>query len=107
MLDIEDFSCKRFLNDKKLCVRFSEKWTYLEVLNVCRNKLKALPPQLCKLEHVRRLYLNENELDFDGIPSGIGKLGALEVFSAAYNKLEMIPEGLCRQVFFSKCFYFL
>ncbi|KAB7507509.1 Protein flightless-1 [Armadillidium nasatum] len=45
---------------------------------------------------MRRLFLNENELDFDGIPSGIGKLGKLEVFSAAHNKLEMIPEGLCR-----------
>jgi len=35
-------------------------------------------------------------LDFEGIPSGIGKLNNLEVFSAANNQLEMIPEGLCR-----------
>lgn len=40
--------------------------------------------------------MDENELDFEGIPSGIGKLSALEVFSASSNHLEMIPEGLCR-----------
>jgi len=42
------------------------------------------------------LYVNYNKLDFDGIPSGIGKLSAMEVFSACGNLLEMIPEGLCR-----------
>lgn len=40
--------------------------------------------------------MNENQLDFEGIPSGIGKLGSLEIFSASHNQLEMIPEGLCR-----------
>lgn len=40
--------------------------------------------------------MDDNKLDFEGIPSGIGKLGSLEVFSAANNVLEMIPEGLCR-----------
>lgn len=45
---------------------------------------------------LRRLYLNDNQLDFEGIPSGIGKLSSLQVFSAANNRLEMIPEGLCR-----------
>lgn len=47
---------------------------------------------------LRRLYVNYNRLDFEGIPSGIGKLGALEVFSASNNQLEMIPEGLCRYI---------
>lgn len=73
-----------------------ESWSKLEVLNICRNRVSTLPSQLCRLEHVRRLMLNENHLSFEGVPSGIGKLGRLEVFSAAYNKLEMIPEGLCR-----------
>ncbi|RZF40467.1 hypothetical protein LSTR_LSTR000346 [Laodelphax striatellus] len=73
-----------------------EVWQQLETLNLCRNKLKCLPASLCKLTSLRRLYLNQNNLDFEGIPSGIGKLSALEVFSAAANQLEMIPEGLCR-----------
>lgn len=73
-----------------------ELWQKLETLNLSRNKLVSLPASLCKLFAIRRLYVNDNQLDFEGIPSGIGKLGNLEVFSASNNQLEMIPEGLCR-----------
>ncbi|KAJ8955152.1 hypothetical protein NQ318_009045 [Aromia moschata] len=73
-----------------------EMWQKLETLNLSYNKLTSLPACLCKLSALRRLYLNDNQLDFEGIPSGIGKLGNLEIFSAANNHLEMIPEGLCR-----------
>ncbi|OAD58387.1 Protein flightless-1 [Eufriesea mexicana] len=73
-----------------------ELWVKLETLNICRNKLSAIPASLCKIVTLRRLYLNDNRLDFEGIPSGIGKLSSLQVFSAANNHLEMIPEGLCR-----------
>lgn len=79
-----------------ICLPLSEMWTHLEVLNLCDNQLTALPASLCKLSVLRRLYLNDNKLDFEGIPSGVGKLGSLEVFSASNNQLEMIPEGLCR-----------
>nr|XP_053630930.1 protein flightless-1 homolog [Cherax quadricarinatus] len=75
-----------------------ENWSKLEVLNMCRNQLTALPLQICKLETLRRLMVNENQLDFEGIPSGIGKIVGLEMFAAAHNRLEMIPEGLCRYV---------
>lgn len=68
----------------------------LETLNLSRNEIIALPQTLCKLSQLRRLYVNDNQLNFDGIPSGIGKLGNLEIFSASNNHLEMIPEGLCR-----------
>ncbi|XP_025833718.1 protein flightless-1 [Agrilus planipennis] len=73
-----------------------ELWQKLQTLNLSHNKLKSLPASLCKITTLRRLYVNDNEIDFEGIPSGIGKLGLLEIFSAAYNQLEMIPEGLCR-----------
>lgn len=78
---------------------------------MCRNELTALPSQICKLESLRRLMVNENKLDFEGIPSGIGKIVGLEVFSAAHNRLEMIPEGLCRysreeHVCVFSCFFF-
>lgn len=68
----------------------------LETLNLSRNEIHLLPVTLCKLGKLRKLYVNDNNLNFDGIPSGIGKLGSLEIFSASNNKLEMIPEGLCR-----------
>jgi len=68
----------------------------MKTLNLCRNKLTALPASLCKITTLKHLYVNDNALDFEGIPSGIGKLSNLEVFSAANNQLEMIPEGLCR-----------
>lgn len=68
----------------------------LETLNLSRNELATLPPAICKLPKLRQLHVNDNLLNFDGIPSGIGKLGSLEIFSAANNQLELIPEGLCR-----------
>lgn len=76
-----------------------EIWQKLETLNLSYNKLKSLPSTICKIATLRRLFVNNNELDFQGIPSGIGKLGRLEIFSAAHNQLEMIPEGLCRLLF--------
>ncbi|XP_055907906.1 protein flightless-1 [Eupeodes corollae] len=73
-----------------------EFWQKLETLNLSRNQLTALPSAICKLMNLRRLYLNDNKLDFEGIPSGVGKLCSMEVFSASNNRLEMVPEGLCR-----------
>lgn len=68
----------------------------LVVLNLSRNKLLSLPAALCKLQHLKKLYVNSNYLNFVGIPAGIGKLGELEIFSASDNRLETLPEGLCR-----------
>ncbi|CAG9864201.1 unnamed protein product [Phyllotreta striolata] len=73
-----------------------EMWQKLETLNLSHNRISSLPASLCKLAALRRLYINDNKLDFEGIPSGIGKLSSLELFSAANNRIEMIPEGLCR-----------
>lgn len=56
----------------------------------------SLQSAICKLTKLKKLYLNSNKLDFDGLPSGIGKLTSLEEFMAANNNLELIPESLCR-----------
>nr|XP_025042164.1 protein flightless-1 homolog [Pelodiscus sinensis] len=74
-----------------LCI---DQWTQLETLNLSRNLLTSLPSAICKLIKLKKLYLNSNKLDFDGIPSGIGKLASLEEFMAANNNLELIPESL-------------
>jgi len=73
-----------------------EQWAVLETLILSRNSIASLPSGLCKLTKLRKLYVCDNKLDFEGIPAGIGKLSSLEVFSAADNNLEMVREGLCR-----------
>ena len=80
----------------KIPDELGEMLTKLETLNLSGNKLKSLPQSICKLCNLRRLYLNDNQLDFAGLPSGIGKLRHLEVFMAARNNLELIPEGVFR-----------
>ncbi|XP_072273548.1 protein flightless-1 homolog [Pyxicephalus adspersus] len=81
------------INELSLCI---DQWTQLETLNLSRNQLTSLPSAICKLSKLKKLYLNSNKLDFDGIPSGIGKLASLEEFMASNNNLELIPESLCR-----------
>ena len=51
---------------------------------------------LTRLECLRKLFVNENQLTFEGIPAGIGKLGELQSFLAAGNRLATIPEGISR-----------
>lgn len=51
---------------------------------------------ICKLSKMKKLYVNSNKIDFDGLPSGVGKLSNLVEFMAANNNLELVPEGLCR-----------
>lgn len=79
-----------------MCCIFADTWTKLEYLNVSRNQLTALPSSITRITSLKKIYVNSNQLYFEGIPAGIGKLHNLEVFSASYNNLEMIPEGLCR-----------
>ncbi|GAV08468.1 hypothetical protein RvY_18151 [Ramazzottius varieornatus] len=71
-------------------------WQMLLTLNVSGNKLKALPQSISKCTALKRLYVNDNQLDFSGIPPSIGRLDSLEVFMAADNQIEMVPEGLLR-----------
>ncbi|XP_062999669.1 protein flightless-1 homolog [Elgaria multicarinata webbii] len=81
------------ISELSLCI---DQWTQLETLNLSRNQINSLPSAVCKMTKLKKLYLNSNKLDFDGIPSGIGKLASLEEFMAANNNLELIPESLCR-----------
>ncbi|KAM4697985.1 protein flightless-1 homolog [Rhinophrynus dorsalis] len=85
--------CSNQISELSLCI---DQWSQLETLNLSRNLLTSLPSAICKLAKLKKLYLNSNKLDFDGIPSGIGKLCNLEEFMASNNNLELIPESLCR-----------
>ncbi|XP_021103247.1 protein flightless-1 homolog isoform X2 [Heterocephalus glaber] len=81
------------IEELSLCI---DQWVHVETLNLSRNQLTSLPSAICKLTKLKKLYLNSNKLDFDGLPSGIGKVASLEEFMAANNNLELIPESLCR-----------
>lgn len=69
-------------------------WTVSITFNVCLYV--SIQSAICKLSKLKKLYVNTNKLDFDGVPPGIGKLSSLTEFMAANNNLELIPEGVCR-----------
>lgn len=75
---------------------FGNLWPNLETLNLSSNSISRIPPTLCKLCNLKRLYLNDNKLIFDGLPATLDKLHQLEVFMAARNNLESIPESIFR-----------
>uniref|UniRef100_A0A8C1WXN4 FLII actin remodeling protein n=1 Tax=Cyprinus carpio TaxID=7962 RepID=A0A8C1WXN4_CYPCA len=82
------------ISELSLCI---DQWTKLETLNLSRNQLTSLPCFCaCILSKLKKLYVNSNKIDFDGLPSGVGKLSNLVEFMAANNNLELVPEGLCR-----------
>ena len=68
----------------------------LEILNVSDNKINSIPASFCRFVKLRRIYINDNELDFEGLPKGLHKLINLEYFYAANNLLEIIPDSLLR-----------
>ncbi|VUZ39536.1 unnamed protein product [Hymenolepis diminuta] len=74
----------------------TDNWPSLEYLNLSHNLLCSLPAGLTRLTKLRKLYLNDNQLTFSGLPSGMAKLNDLEVLNISNNRLENIPEGLCR-----------
>ncbi|XP_077967219.1 protein flightless-1 homolog [Styela clava] len=73
-----------------------DSWTKMVTLNLSNNQLTSIPTSMSKMQCLRKLFLNDNKLDFEGIPGSIGKVMSLEQFCAANNNLELIPEGLCR-----------
>lgn len=45
---------------------------------------------------MKKIFLNNNQLSFDSLPANISKWINLEVFHAAYNRFELVPEALAR-----------
>jgi len=61
--------------------------------------LRTLPASVCRLVHLRRLYVDSNRLGEGGdeaLPADLGLLPALELFSASDNGLTSVPESLAQ-----------
>lgn len=61
----------------------------LTVLDLSNNQLKLLPLQICELYNLYNLKVNNNLLE--SLPPTIGRLKKMKLFSAAENKLTVLP----------------
>lgn len=57
------------------------------------GNLKAIPIELCKIESLRELSLDYNEIEY--LPQEIGNLINLETLNIKENKLKELPEEFC------------
>ncbi|XP_014251183.1 leucine-rich repeat protein 1 [Cimex lectularius] len=58
-------------------------------LNLCDNKLKYLPSEICRFKNLSYLNLGDNELS--RVPNSLGKLTNLNNLILANNKLRWLP----------------
>ncbi|HMU77228.1 MAG: leucine-rich repeat domain-containing protein [Bacteroidetes bacterium] len=63
--------------------------TQLRELNVSRNHLTELPEQIYKLNNLQRLYANNNKLT--ALPQRIGTLKNLQTLTLDRNRIEVLP----------------
>lgn len=66
-----------------------DSFPYIECLGLRNVNLTSFPTKLCSLNHLKRLYLDENEIN--EIPCEINNCLALEMVTLAYNPIEEVP----------------
>lgn len=64
----------------------------LRVVNLAGNELETLPPALCRLDRLEKLYLGGNKIR--QIPIDVEGLKALEILYLGSNRLEQVPATL-------------
>ncbi|MFT3705255.1 MAG: TIR domain-containing protein [Agriterribacter sp.] len=64
----------------------------LEILLMPNNKLTALPKDIAKLTHLKKLDLSENKLP--ELPEALGTLPALEILDLRGNDLTSLPKDI-------------
>lgn len=64
----------------------------LQWLDLSKNRLKQIPPQLGMLKKLKKLILNKNKIE--SIPAEIGELEDLRILIISQNELETLPEEI-------------
>ncbi|KAK3604597.1 hypothetical protein CHS0354_027451 [Potamilus streckersoni] len=64
------------------------------LLDLSNNHIRVLPLQICELRNLVNLKVDSNEIEH--IPPTIGRLKKLKFFSAAKNKIRVLPAGFLR-----------
>lgn len=68
------------------------KFPNLQWLDLSKNRLTELPPELGQLKQLKKLILNKNRLE--AIPPEIGQLHDLRELIISQNELETLPEEI-------------
>jgi Leucine-rich repeat (LRR) protein len=63
-------------------------------LDLSKQKLSEIPPEVFELKNINELYLDKNRLTV--IPEQISELKYLQKFSAQHNEIAEIPGGLLK-----------
>lgn len=64
----------------------------LQWLDLSRNRLKAIPPQIGLLKNLKKLILNKNKIE--ALPAEIGQLEDLRELIISQNELESLPSEI-------------
>ena len=67
--------------------------TLLE-LNLSRNNLKSIPPEIGLLVNLKELYLDSNSID--RLPQSFDTCHSLQILDVSYNNLKCVPVELLR-----------
>ena len=86
---------KLSLSDNRLKdVSFALELQNLEFLNMARNELTCLPPEICLLSHsLVHLVLNNNHIS--SLPTSIGSLESLSFLDLSFNQIQTLPKQVC------------
>ncbi|MCB9186011.1 MAG: leucine-rich repeat domain-containing protein [Flavobacteriales bacterium] len=64
----------------------------LQWLDLSRNRLKSIPPQIGLLKNLKKLILNKNKIE--ALPAEIGQLEDLRELIISENELETLPDEI-------------
>ncbi|CAG08771.1 unnamed protein product, partial [Tetraodon nigroviridis] len=64
------------------------------VLDLSYRRFKRLPPRVCRLTHLEKLYVCGNSLR--ALPEATSRLQGLRILALDFNKMEDVPAAVCQ-----------